>query len=147
MLLLLNRIFICRTKFREFREFEQCLFEMPWGEMQREWLCGILSLSLSYLSLSLLSLLSLLLYLIVLWTFVVRCSSSSSSSFVIPKKSAQSCTLLLARARARQMASGGFAISISGTTNRSEFMESRVLEICMYCTMDYPGICTNKPAC
>ena len=51
----------------------------------------------------------------------------SSSSFVIPKKSAQLCTLLLARARARQMASGGFAISISGTTNRSEIMESRVL--------------------
>ena len=42
-----------------------------------------------------------------------------SSSFVIPQKSSQSCTLLLARARARQMASGGFAISISGTTNRS----------------------------
>ena len=40
----------------------------------------------------------------------VRCSSSSSSSFVIPKKSSQLCTLLLARARARQMASGGFAI-------------------------------------
>ena len=33
-----------------------------------------------------------------------------SLSFVIPKKSAQLCTLLLARARARQMASGGFAI-------------------------------------
>ena len=89
----------------------------------------------------------ILLYLIVLWTFVVRCSSSSSSSFVIPKKSSQSCTLLLARARARQMASGGFASSISGTTNRSEIMESRVLKICMYCTIDYPGICTNNPAC
>ena len=73
--------------------------------------------------------------------------SSSSSSFVIPKKSSQLCTLLLARARARQMASGGFAISISGTTNRSEIMESRVLKICMYCTIDYPGICTNNPAC
>ena len=89
----------------------------------------------------------LLLYLIVLWTFVVRCSSSSSSSFVIPKKSSQSCTLLLARARARQMASGGFAISISGTRNRSEIMESCVSKTCMYCTIDYPGICTNNPAC
>ena len=77
---------------------------------------------------------------------VRRRSSSSSSSFVIPKKSSQLCTLLLARARARQMASGGFAISISGTTNRSEIMESRVLKICMYCTTDYPGICTNNPA-
>ena len=54
-----------------------------------------------------------------------------SSSFVIPKKSAQLCTLLLARARARQMASGGFAISISGTRNRSEIMESFVSKICM----------------
>ena len=53
-----------------------------------------------------------------------RSSSSSSSSFVFPKKSAQLCTLLLARARARQMASGGFAISISGTRNRYEIMES-----------------------
>ena len=69
------------------------------------------------------------------------------SSFVIPKKSAQLCTLLLARAPARQMASGGFAISISGTRNRSEIMESCVLQICMYCTIDYPGICTNNPAC
>ena len=76
-----------------------------------------------------------------------RLSSSSSSSFVFPKKSAQLCTLLLARARARQIASGGFAISISGTRNRSEIMESRVLEICMYCTIDYPGIRTNHPAC
>ena len=89
----------------------------------------------------------ILLYLIVLWTFVVRCSSSSSSSFVIPKKSSQLCTLLLARARARQMASGGFAISISGTRNRSEIMESCVLKICMYCTIDDPGIRTNHPAC
>ena len=72
---------------------------------------------------------------------------SSSSSFVIPKKSAQLCTLLMARARARQMASGGFAISISGTTNRSEIMESFVSKICMYCTIDYPGICTNNGAC
>ena len=72
---------------------------------------------------------------------------ASSSSFVIPKKSSQLCTLLLARARARQMASGGFAISISGTRNRSEIMESRVSKICMYCTIDYPGICTNNPAC
>ena len=90
---------------------------------------------------------SILLYLIVLWTFVRSSSSSSSSSFVFPKKSAQLCTLLLARPRANQMASGGFAISISGTTNRSEIMESRVLKICMYCTIDYPGICTNHPAC
>ena len=60
--------------------------------------------------------------------------------------SSKLCTLLLARARARQMASGGFAISISGTRNRSEIMESRVLKICMYCTIDYPGICTNNPA-
>ena len=63
---------------------------------------------------------ALVLYLIVLW------SSSSLSSFVIPKKSSQLCTLLLARARARQMASGGFAISISGTTNRSEIINSCV---------------------
>ena len=76
-----------------------------------------------------------------------RLSSSSSSSFVFPKKSAQSCTLLLARARARQMASGGFAISISGTRNRSAIMESCVLKTCMYCTIDYPGICTKNPAC
>ena len=40
-----------------------------------------------------------------------------SSSFVLPKKSSQLCTLLLACARARQMASGGFAIPISGTRN------------------------------
>ena len=71
--------------------------------------------------------------------------SSLSSLFVIPKKSSQLCTLLLARARARQMASGGFAISISGTRNRSEIMESCLLKICMYCTIDYPGICTNDP--
>ena len=70
-----------------------------------------------------------LLYLIVLW--FVRSSSSSSSSFVIPKKPSQLCTLLLARARAHQMASGGFAISISGTRNRSEIMESCVSKICM----------------
>ena len=70
-----------------------------------------------------------------------------SSSVVIPKKSSQLCSLLLARARARQMASSGFAISISGTTNRSKIMESRVLKNCMYCTIDYPGICTNNPAC
>ena len=77
------------------------------------------------------------------------------SSSVIPKKFSQLCTLLLARARARLMASGGFAISISGTRNRSEIMEScvskimesRVLKIWMYCTIDYPGICTNNPAC
>ena len=87
----------------------------------------------------------ILLYLIVLW-FVVR-RRRLSSSFVIPKKSAQLCTLLLARARARLMASGGFAISISGTRNRSEIMESCVLKNCMYCTIDYPGICTNNPAC
>ena len=66
----------------------------------------------------------ILLYLIVVWT-----SSSSSLSFVIPKKSAQLCTLLLARARARQMASGGFAIPISGTTNRSEIMDSCNLNV------------------
>ena len=77
----------------------------------------------------------------------VRCSSSSSSSFVIPKKSSQLCMLLLARARARQMAAGGFAISISGTENRSEIMESCVLKICMYSKIDYPGNCTNNPAC
>ena len=88
--------------------------------------------------------LSLLIYLIVVW--FVR-SSSSSSSFVIPKKSSQLCTLLLARARARQMASGGFAISISGTRYRSEIIGSFVSKICMYCTIDYPGICTNNPAC
>ena len=55
----------------------------------------------------------------------VRCRSSS-----YPKKSSsQLCTLLLARARARQMASGGFAISISGTTNRSEIMDSCNLNV------------------
>ena len=68
----------------------------------------------------------------------------SSSSFVIPKKSALLCTLLLARARARQMASGGFAISISGTTNRSEIMDSCNLNV-LY--NEYPGICTKNPAC
>ena len=121
---------------------------IPKGAPCGEWLCRTLSLSLISL-LSLLSslLLIILLYLIVLWTFVVRCSSSSSSSFVIPKKSSQSCTLLLARARARQMASGGFAISISGTRNRSEITESCVLKTCMHCTIDYPVICTNNPAC
>ena len=67
------------------------------------------------------------LYLIVLW-FVV-CRRRLSSSFVIPKKSAQLCTLLLSRARARQMASGGFAISISGTTNLSEIMDSCNLNV------------------
>ena len=54
------------------------------------------------------------------------------SSFVVvrhTKKSAQLCTLLLARARARQMASGGFAISISGTRNRSEIMDSCNLNV------------------
>ena len=60
---------------------------------------------------------------------VRRRLSSSSSSFVFPKKSAQLCPLLLARARARQMASGGFAISISGTTNRSEIMDSCNLNV------------------
>ena len=29
---------------------------------------------------------------------------------------------------------------------RSEIMESCVLKICMYCTIDYPGIRTNNPA-
>ena len=70
----------------------------------------------------------ILLYLIVLW-FVVCRRRRLSSSFVIPKKSSQLCTLLLARARARQMASGGFAISISGTTNRSEIMDSFNLNV------------------
>ena len=78
---------------------------------------------------------------------MVRRRRRLSSSFVIPKKSAQLCTLLLARACARQMASGGFAISISGTTNRSEIMDSCVLKTSMYCTIDYPDICTNNPAC
>ena len=86
--------------------------------------------------------------LIIFNCAMVRSFVRSSSSFVIPKKSSQLCTLLLARARARQMASGGFAISISGTRNRSEIMESCVLEkIWMYCTIDFPGICTNHPAC
>ena len=89
---------------------------------------------------------ALVIYLIVLW-FVRRRRRLSSSSFVFPKKSAQLCTLLLARARACQMASGGFAISISGTTNRCEIMESCVLKICMYCTIDFPDICTKNPAC
>ena len=73
-------------------------------------------------------------------------SSSSLSSFVIPKKCSLLFTLLLARALARQMASGGLSISISGTRNRFEIMESCVLKTCMYCTIDYPGICTNNPA-
>ena len=64
--------------------------------------------------------------------------SSSSSSFVIPKKSSQLCTLLLARARARQMASGGFAISISVTTNRSEIMDSCNLNILYNQLSGYP---------
>ena len=60
-----------------------------------------------------------------------RCRRSfvRSLSFFIPKKSSQLCTLLLACARARQMASGGFAISISGTTNRSEIMDSCNLNV------------------
>ena len=37
--------------------------------------------------------------------------------------------------------------SISGTRNRSEIMESCVLKMCIYCTIDYPGNCTNNPAC
>ena len=78
---------------------------------------------------------------------MVRRRRCLSSSFVIPKKSSQLCTLLLVRARARQMASGGFAISISGTRNRSEIIKSCFLKTCMYCTIDYPGICTNNPAC
>ena len=84
---------------------------------------------------------------------IFNCGKVRSSSLfvvvvvvVVPKKSFKLCTLLVARTRARQMASGGFAISISGTTNRSEIMESRVLKICMYCTIDYPGIRTNNPA-
>ena len=80
-------------------------------------------------------------------SFVRSFVRSFPSSFVIPKNSSQLFTLLLARARARQMASGGFAISISGMRNRSEIMESCVLKTCMYCTIDYPGICTNNPAC
>ena len=88
------------------------------------------------------------LYLLI-YLIVVRFVRSfvRSSSFVIPKKSSQLCTLLLARARARQMASGGFAISISGTRNRSEIMESCVFKMCIYCTIDYAGNCTNNPAC
>ena len=85
-----------------------------------------------------------LIYLIVVWFFRRR---SSLSSFIIPKKSSKLCTLVVARARARQMASGGFAIAISGTRNRSEIMGSCVLKIWMYCTIDYPVICTNNPAC
>ena len=53
----------------------------------------------------------------------------SLSSFVIPKKSSQLFTLLLARGRARQISSGGFVISISGTTNRSEIMDSCNLNV------------------
>ena len=83
----------------------------------------------------------------MVWKSLSLSSLSSLSSFIIPKKTSQLCSLLLARARARQMASGGFAISICGTRNRSEIMESRVLKICMYCTIDYPGIRTNHPAC
>ena len=79
---------------------------------------------------SLSSLLSLSWFFIVLWTFV------HSSSSVIPETSSQFRTLLLARARVRQMASGGFAITISGTRIRSEIMESFVSKICMYCTID-----------
>ena len=47
------------------------------------------------------------------------------------------------QARAFALASGGFAISISGT--RNEIMELRVLKICIYCTIDFPGICKNNP--
>ena len=49
---------------------------------------------------------ALVIYLIVVWTSSSLSSLSSLSSFVIPKKSSQLCSLLLARARARQMASG-----------------------------------------
>ena len=82
---------------------------------------------------------------------IFNCAMVRRSSFVVvvrhTQKSSQLCKLLLARARARQMASGGFAISISGARNRSEIMESCVLKICMYCTIDYLGIRTNNPAC
>ena len=60
---------------------------------------------------------------------IFNCGKVRSSSFVMTKKSAQLCTLLLARARARQLASGGFAISISGTTNGSEIMDSCSLNV------------------
>ena len=73
--------------------------------------------------------------------------SLSSLSFVIPKKSTQSWTLLLARARARQVASGGFAIWISATGNRSDVMKLCILKICRYCTVDYPAVCTNNSGC
>ena len=66
---------------------------------------------------------------LIIFNCAMDVRSSSSSSFVIPKKSSQLCTLLLARARACQMASGGFAISISGTTNRSEIMDSCNLNV------------------
>ena len=69
---------------------------------------------------------------------MVRSFVRSSSSFVIPKKSSQLCTLLLARARARQMASGGFSISISGTRNRSEIMDSCNLNVLYNRSSGYP---------
>ena len=68
-------------------------------------------------------------YLIIFNCAMVRRRRRLSSSFVIPKNTTQLCALLLARARARQKASGGFAISISGTTNRSEIMDSCDLNV------------------
>ena len=77
-----------------------------------------------------------------IWIMGIAVSNVSSSSFVVVVvRHTQKILPIVhaaagARARARQMASGGFAISISGTTNRSEIMESRVLKICTYCTID-----------
>ena len=87
--------------------------------------------------------------LIIFNCAMVRRRSSSSSVVVVrhTQKILPIVPLLQARARARQMASGGFAISISGTRNRSEITESRVLKTCMCWTIDFPGIHTNHPAC
>ena len=65
-----------------------------------------------------------LLYLIVLWfvvVVVVVCHTQKIHPIVHAAAGARAC--------ARQMASGKFAISISGTTNRSEIMDSCNLNV------------------
>ena len=80
--------------------------------------------------------------LVLLYLIVVR--------FVVVRHTRKILPIVHAAAGARACPSNGIwriSISISGTRNRSEIMESCVVDICMYCTIDYPGVCTNNPAC
>ena len=70
---------------------------------------------------------SILLYLIVLWSS----SSLSLSSFVIPKKSSQLCSLLLARARAA-CRNFGFANAIRICVLELQMRCLGILELQMY---------------